>query len=128
MYTPNHFGVCMWYVPTLAYLWYLVCRYHTTPRHPRRLSIHWTWHPSPSHDAIDAARSRRPQREFAPARDASPSDTAPSHVSETIGRGGMGTKQLAVLPGRYVAPIQTTLMLDWRSNGATQMSGKMRDP
>ena len=24
MYTTNHYGVCMWYVPTLAYLWYLV--------------------------------------------------------------------------------------------------------
>jgi len=24
MHTTNHSGVCMWYVPTLAYLWYLV--------------------------------------------------------------------------------------------------------
>ena len=27
MYTTNHSGVCMWYVPTLAYLWYLVGKY-----------------------------------------------------------------------------------------------------
>jgi len=26
MHTTNHSGVCMWYVPTLAYLWYLVDR------------------------------------------------------------------------------------------------------
>ena len=101
----------------------------TTPPRPVACPLHWPWHPSPSPAAIDAARSRRPQREFAPARDASPSDTAPTHVSETIGRGGMGTKQLAVLlPGRYVAPIQTTRMLDWRSNGVTHMSGTMRGP
>jgi len=29
MYTTNHSGVCMWYVPALAYLWYQVSMVHT---------------------------------------------------------------------------------------------------
>jgi len=31
MHTTNHSGVCMWYVPTLAYLWYLVAAVEQDP-------------------------------------------------------------------------------------------------